>query len=192
MQRISLLLGAALLLADLAARADDVRIYAGSRKQEYFDSNANTTTTLGLYVVFDQTTSQFAYITYDRKAKAAGYGIVDTTFAQIYPYNPAISAKSRSFISADAGDAGIPINYYRFRSGGAPVITLFSSASAGPVAHSFTFVRHYWAPATFYFEESGTVTYQKALTIQSNDAPKDLNGAIDLVLQHLRDLKYIN
>jgi hypothetical protein len=193
MKSLSLLIGAALLLADFAARAADVRIYAGSMKEEYFDSNANSPTVFGLYVVFDNTTSQFAFITYNRKTPAVGAGvtIVNETFTQNYPYNP-FSAKTRAFVSADTSSGGAPINYFRFRSTGAPTITPYSSAAAGLVAHSFSYLRHYWAPATFYVEDSGTVTYQKALTIQSNDGGLDLTGAKDLVIQHLKDLKYIN
>jgi hypothetical protein len=104
----------------------------------------------------------------------------------IVPNSPELTKASRQFIYSSDSDGGTPVNTFRFRSTAKPVNLPISSSSAELTSRTLTYSGWFYALAAYNFEETATFNYQKRLTIEANDASKDLPGAVNLVLDDLR------
>jgi hypothetical protein len=195
MKTIALGLLASLLFVAVGPvlRANEVRIYAGTIKHDFFDYNAHQPQAQGLYVVHEPGTGKLAFIMYDRVAKTS-FTQTFTAFPDglTYPNSPAISGKSRVFISIDASNSFTPINFRRLRSLTKPVMTPISSTTSQLLAPSFAYYSQVWEETVALWEDTGTLTYRKAFTIERNDAGDDLSAAVNAVIDHLRALHLIN
>ncbi len=72
------------------------------------------------------------------------------------------------------------------------MVTKITSTTAETLPRTHALIHEDWLATVCYIEKMGTFSYQRTLTIKSNDVGNDLTAAIDTVLQRLRDLKYID
>jgi hypothetical protein len=194
MKTLLILLTSVLFLPACAAlRANEVRIYAGTIKHDFFYYSANLPQTQGLYVVHEPGTSKLTFIFYDRKSKSYTTETDTATLAGIvYPYSTAISGQFRFHFTVDASDGTRPVSFHRLRSIAKPVVTPVSSSTSLLLARSFAYYSQVWEPAVDLWENTGTITYKQSFTIERNNAGDDLNAAVNAILDHLRSLHYLN
>jgi len=185
---LSLVLG---LASALPAQASDLRIYSGTRRTQTFTSMQFAAETFRTYLVIDQATKKFTFITYFKNR--SHYESTETIDVLTHvPNNPAITKATRTFIYASSSDSSVPVDTFRFRSSSKPLLLTVATGSTQLTARTLSYQGWFYAFAAFNYEESATFTYQQRLTVQANDANKTLAGAVDLVLDDLRARKLID
>lgn len=178
------------LIGVLPASANDIRIYSGTRKRQTYTSMNYAAETFRTYLVVDQTTKQFTVITYF-KDRSHFEATETADIISTVPNNP-VTKNTRSFVYASSSDSTIPVNTFRFRSGGKPSLLPVATDSAQLVARTFSYTGLFYALAAYNYEETATYVYQKRLTVAANDGNKTLTGAVNLVLDDLRARKLID
>lgn len=180
------------LTAAVPAMADEVYIYGGRAKDEYFDFNQSAPKVRGLYVVLDLSAFRYALVVVDSKAKSAETITGNLTSWIDYPYNPQKDARTRTFIYADEEASTDMINFHRFRSTSGPALLPVSNTVSKLLARTLTFSSSRRLSTVLVREMAGSVSYLKDLTKQSNDAGKDLTGATQVVTDYLKARHLIN
>jgi|GEM_PF-4787966 len=180
------------LICAMPASASDIRIYSGTRKRQTFTSMNYAAETFRTYLVIDQTTKQFTFVTYFTKTRSHFESTETADVLATVPNSPAITKDTRRFMYASSSDSSVPVNTFRFRSGGKPALLPIATDNPQLTARTFSYTGLFYAFAAYNYEESATFVYQKRLTMLANDGNKNLTGAVDLVLDDLRARKLID
>lgn len=187
-----LVAGLLLLIATVPSTADEVYIYGGRGKHEYFDFQTNQVTPSSLYVVLDLTTRKFTLFLIDSKKKTYERQGGNVTTWIDYPYSPQKDQRTRTFIYVDSENNADSINFKRFRSTSGPAMLPISGVASKLLPRSFAFSSSFRLSTLLVEELSGTLTFLRDPTKQSNDALNDLPTAEQLVVDYLKARKLIN